>query len=177
MIDKSFKSSFKNNHIINSLLLNSNLIPQLGLAHGKMGIAISFYHVADVTEIPVFKAFADELIDDIWEQINFNVGFDFENGLAGIGSGVAYIIEKGYVDASADDVLSEIDNKLKQALMHNKTQGIGLLNGLMGYVVYFHLRIKYATEETSIMKKNSGVLHGFTDNCLTSMLIIVLKKR
>lgn len=72
-------------HITNTLLLNASFIDNLGLMHGKMGIAIYFFHLARETENQIYEDYAGELIDEIYEEISLTTPCDFENGLAGIG--------------------------------------------------------------------------------------------
>ena len=98
--------------IINVLLLNASFIDNLGLMHGKMGIAIYFFHLARETKNPVYEDYAGELIDEIYEEITINTPLDFENGLAGIGWGIEYLVQNGFLEADTNEVLEEFDKRL-----------------------------------------------------------------
>jgi len=52
--------------IINVLLLNSSFIDNLGLMHGKTGIAIFFFNLARTTKNQIYEDYAGELIDEIY---------------------------------------------------------------------------------------------------------------
>jgi hypothetical protein len=128
--------------INNTLLLNASFIDNLGLMHGKMGISICFYHLARQTGNQIYEDYAGELIDEIYEEITANTPVDFENGLAGIGWGIEYLVQKGFIEADTDEVLEEFDNRIFKELIYNIPQDIGLLNGLVGIGAYFLKRIK-----------------------------------
>jgi lantibiotic modifying enzyme len=79
--------------ITNTLLLNASFIDNLGLMHGKMGIAIYFFHLARETKNQIYEDYAGELIDEIYDEISTTTTLDFENGLAGIGWGIEYLVQ------------------------------------------------------------------------------------
>jgi lantibiotic modifying enzyme len=128
--------------IINALLLNASFIDNLGLMHGKMGIAIYFFHLARQTGNTIYEDYAGELLDEIYEEITLETPLDFENGLAGIGWGIEYLMQNGFIDADTDEVLEDFDHKLFQKLIYNATGNIGLLKGLIGLGAYFLKRVQ-----------------------------------
>jgi hypothetical protein len=128
--------------IINSLLLNASFIDNFGLMHGKMGISICFFHLARQTGNQIYEDYAGELIDEIYEEITANTPVDFENGLAGIGWGIEYLVQNGFIEADTDEVLEEFDNRIFKELIYNTPHDIGLLNGLTGLGAYFLKRIQ-----------------------------------
>jgi Fe-S cluster biosynthesis and repair protein YggX len=128
--------------ISNTLLLNASFIDNLGIMHGKMGISICFFHLARQTGNQIYEDYAGELIDEIYEEITANTPIDFENGLAGIGYGIEYLVQNGFIEADTDEVLEEFDNRIFKELIYNTPQDIGLLNGLVGIGAYFLKRIK-----------------------------------
>lgn len=118
--------------LTNTLLLNASFIKNLGLMHGKKSIAIFFFHLARQTQNTIYEDYAGELIDEIYEEISVNTSVDFENGLAGIGCGIEYLVQNGFIEADTDDVLKESDNRIFKELIYNTPQNIGILNGLTG---------------------------------------------
>lgn len=136
------KSQIWYQNIINSLLLNASFIDNIGLMHGKMGISICFYHLARQTKNKIYEDYAGELIDEIYEEITANTSVDFENGLAGIGWGIEYLVQNGFIDADTDEVLEEFDNWIFKELIYNTPNDINLLNGIIGLGVYFLKRIQ-----------------------------------
>ena len=79
------KTITRDQRIINTLLLNASFNDNLGLMHGKTGIAIYFFHLFRETSNQIYEDYAGELIEDIYEEISKNTPVNFENGLAGIG--------------------------------------------------------------------------------------------
>lgn len=128
--------------ISNTLLLNASFIGNIGLLHGKMGISICFYHLARQAKNRIYEDYAGELIDEIYEEITANTPVGFENGLAGIGWGIEYLVQNSFIEADTDEVLEEFDNRIFKELIYNTPHDIGLLNGLVGIGAYFLKRIK-----------------------------------
>ena len=52
------------------LAMNGGFLQKAGLAGGKLGIAIFFYHYAQYTGNKYYDEFAGSLIDDLSDQIN-----------------------------------------------------------------------------------------------------------
>jgi hypothetical protein len=133
--------------IVNALLLNASFIENLGLMHGKMGIAIYFFHLARETKNQIYEDYAGELIDEIYDEICATTPLDFENGLAGIGWGIEYLVQNGFLEADTDEVLEEFDKRLIHELTYHTPEDIGLLKGFSGYITYFHCRVKESTDK------------------------------
>ncbi len=131
-----------NQRITNTLLLNASFIENLGLMHGKMGISIYFFHLAKQTKNQIYDDYAGELIDEIYEEITADTPVGFENGLAGIGWGIEYLVQNKFIEADTDEVLEEFDNRIFKELIYNTPKEIGLLNGLLGIGFYFLKRIQ-----------------------------------
>jgi lantibiotic modifying enzyme len=128
--------------ISNTLLLNASFIDNLGLMHGKMGISICFYYLARQTGNRIYEDYAGELIDEIYDEITMHTPVDFENGLAGIGWGIEYLVQNKFIEADTDEVLEEFDNRIFKELIYNTPKKIGLLNGIIGIGAYFLKRIQ-----------------------------------
>ena len=127
---------------ISTLLLNSGFIENTGLLNGKMGIAICFYHLAREYNNRIYENFAGDLIDEIYQEITVETPVDFENGLAGIGWGIEYLVQNGFIEANTDEVLEEFDYRISEELIHNNQIGIGLQDGILGIGAYFLNRLR-----------------------------------
>ncbi len=136
------KDHLVNPQFINFMLLNSSFIDNLGLMHGKMGISIFFFHLARQTKNQIYEDYAGELIDEIYEEISLNTPFDFENGIAGIGCGIEYLAQNGFIEANTNEVLADFDNRIARAITHNDLKEVGLSSGLIGLGIYFLQRLK-----------------------------------
>ena len=100
--------------IANHLIINSSFLDDLGLFHGKMGIVIFFYHYSRYTNNPIYEEFAGELLDEVYEDIHRGMSFDFEDGLCGIGWGIEYLLQNGYIEGDSDEILEDIDRKIME---------------------------------------------------------------
>jgi len=169
-ISESGEITCRLNRIENVLLLNSSFIDDLGLMHGKTGIAIFFFHLARATGNKIYEDYAGELIDEIYEEISVSTSWDFENGLAGIGWGIEYLAQNGFIEADTDEVLEEFDNRLFQALIYSTPQEVGLLDGLAGLGAYFLKRIQNPAS-------NNGKISTLTNKQILIHLIDDLDRR
>lgn len=149
--------------IINTLLLNASFIDNLGLMHGKMGISILFYHLARKYNNKIYEDYAGELIDEIYEEINPKTPVDFENGLAGIGWGIEYLVQNKFIEADTDEVLEEFDKKIYAKLLENHLKMGKGLKGLLGYIAYFFTRKKNFPEVTKLFSNSLLTLNPIAD--------------
>lgn len=124
-------------------MLHSTSITDIGLLHGKIGIAIYFHHLARQSGKAVFSEFADELIDQVTESLSNETPFDFEIGITGIGWAVEYLIQNGFVEADADDILEEFDSKVNQVLIHSEKD----LATTLAIGHYLNARLRYRTDD------------------------------
>ncbi|WP_319229244.1 lanthionine synthetase LanC family protein [Draconibacterium orientale] len=149
--------------IINSLLLNASFIDNLGLFNGKMGISILFFLLSRKHQNKIFEDYAHELIDEIYDEISINTSTDFENGLAGIGWGIEYLVQNEFIDADTDEVLEEFDKQLTKELAINSTNEMRLLNSLLGHGYYFLKRIQKkqigGNQNTIRLKNEQNLIH------------------
>jgi hypothetical protein len=132
--------------IANVLLLNGSFTDNLGLLNGKMGIAIFFFHYARYTGNKIYEDYAGELIDEIYEEINLSTPAGFANGLTGIGWGIEYLVQNGFVEADTDEALEEIDNRIYQN-MFNSPILLESEDDIFGYGLYNLARLKNREED------------------------------
>ena len=130
------------NKLINSILLHSGFIDNPGLLNGKMGIAIYFFHLYRETDIRIYEDYAGELIDDLYQEISISTPLCFKDGLSGIGWGIEYLVQNGFIDADTDQVLDEFDSRLYHQLNTISTDVTGLNSILLDCSLYFTMRIK-----------------------------------
>ncbi len=148
------------------LLLNGSFAVNPGLLKGKMGIAIFMYNYARSTGSELYKNYAGELLDEIYEEISTSTPVDFENGLTGIGWGLEYLIKNGFVEADTDEALSEIDSVIYKTMMQ---QPVLIVDGcdLFGYGLYYLARLRGSAKNdenlSSLIKKH--ILIYLIDEC------------
>lgn len=129
--------------ITNALMLHSSSLSDIGFLHGKMGVALYFSYLARSSGKAVFEDFAMELIDNVTESLHDDIPVDFENGITGIGWAVEHLIQNGFIEADADDVLEELDAKVARELIYSENSFENLLS--IGY--YYCARLCYRVED------------------------------
>ena len=100
------------NRLIPHLILNYHFVLNAGLLNGKMGGVVFFGQYARYTGKSYFRAYAEELLDEVFDMVHENVPIDFVNGLCGIGWGIEYLLCHSLMDGDADEVLEDIDKKI-----------------------------------------------------------------
>lgn len=134
--------------IARHLLLNASFIPNLGLLNGKMGIAIFFYHYAEYTKCKRYSHYANELIGEIYDEVNKNTPKDFANGLCGIVYGLTYWVQNDFLSMD-DDIFEEIDLKIMEWDISNISD-YSVETGLSGVGLYLLCRLYCGKEGATI---------------------------
>lgn len=157
--------------IANVLLLNSSFTSHLGLLNGKMGIAIFFYLYGQYTKNKLHENFADELIDEIYNELNIELPIDFSGGLMGIGWGIEYLVHSRFLEGDTDEILKEIDDAVYRATLRTPLL-VDSDKDLYGFGLYFLSRLQGKEADDSnlntIIKKQMLVyLHDDCERLLT----------
>jgi hypothetical protein len=143
MSQKIIKELLNNNlNIIGTqLMMNSCKSENLGLLNGKTGIAIFFYHYFQYSKDIKHVLFAEKLIDEVYNEIINCNNLNYENGIAGIATGIEYLVRNKFIDADTDKILYDVDNIIINNI-ENGSYEINLNVGLCGFGMYFINRLK-----------------------------------
>lgn len=106
--------------IINALMIHSSFIEDIGFLNGKMGLALYFFCLGYFKNDEIFTHFAEGLLDEVIVSLHVDLPVDFENGITGIGWGIEYLIKNGFIEGNADEILEEIDAKVKHVFIHEE---------------------------------------------------------
>ena len=98
--------------MVHSLMLRTLKTKDIGLLHGQIGVAICFFNYYRYTGNEIYEQYANLLLDNIFEHLAKDMSIDFESGLAGIGWGIEYMIQNGFVEGDSSDVCQELDEKI-----------------------------------------------------------------
>ena len=128
--------------IADMLLLNGTLTECPGLVHGKMGIAVFFFHYAQYTDNILFADYAMDLIGETLSQIHVNSPADYEKGIAGIGVGIDYLIRNNFLNVE-DDICEDFDGRMLRAVLYDPWPDFSQYDGLTGYGRYWMTRLCY----------------------------------
>lgn len=128
------------------LTINSSFLGDLGLFHGRMGIVLFFAHYARVTQNKQYEDFAEILLDEIYEEIHWDLPINLENGLCGIGWGIEYLVQNGFMKGNTDEILADIDRKVLE-IDPLRISDLSFRRGLAGIIFYVIARLN-ANRET-----------------------------
>lgn len=140
--NKIITPDFIKNDLEKSIILNSN---NYGLLKGQTGLSLTYFLLSDLFPDNYFRERANLLLDQVCENICDVKGFNFENGLAGIGWGIEWMIQNGYVKSDANEALEELDDELYKSVVGLKSPNISLENGALGKAMYFYKRLNTQT--------------------------------
>lgn len=93
-------------------MINGGFLDNTGLYRGEMGLVVFFLRYARYTQNELYTEYSYGLIDNLWNRINYETPIDYKNGLAGIGSGIEYLVQKGFVEADTDELLEDFDDRI-----------------------------------------------------------------
>ena len=141
------------------LAINSSFLGDLGLFHGRMGIVLFFAHYARATQCKHYEDFAGCLLDELYEEIHEDLPVNLENGLFGIGWGIEYLVQNGFMEGDTDEILADIDSKVME-LDPLRMTNLSFRYGLAGIAFYVIARLN-ANRTTSTLP--------FDDAYLTSL--------
>ena len=92
--------------IARHLIMHASYTPDMGLYHGKMGIVLFFAHYARYMGNSLYNEFAGELLDEVYQGIHTELPVNFESGLCGVGWGIEYLLQYGFMEGDSDEILS-----------------------------------------------------------------------
>lgn len=154
--------------IADYLLLKGAFVQDVGLFHGKMGIAMALHLYAGKWDDEMLSEYAWDLLRQVYDGVHTDMPVGLESGLAGIGYAVTVLRKAGAVDGNLNDILGEIDAKIMEHDPRRLTD-FSVRTGLGGLALYLELRQsvepvrtfdrQYMAELQAIMK-NSGTLGG-----------------
>ncbi len=125
--------------ITDYLLLKSSYLKDIGLFHGKMGIAVALYAYANRYHDNLIEEYAWDLFQQVYEGVHVNMSIGLEYGLAGIGYGTTLLYKKGFVNCDLNAILVDIDAKIMERDPRRMTD-YSVRSGAGGLQLYLALR-------------------------------------
>lgn len=122
------------------LTINSSYLSDLGLFHGKMGIVLFFFELARASQNVAYEGLASNLLDEIYDEIHYDLPINLENGLCGIGWGMEYLVQHGFMEGDTDEILADIDQKVME-INPLRMKDFSLRRGLGGIAFYVLARL------------------------------------
>ena len=147
--------------IANTLLVTSQSVYDWGLLSGKMGIAIYLYEYSRFSKEQVYGEYADQLIDEITENLTYISDIDLASGVCGIAYGINYLLENQFLEGNADDVLEELDQKILNSITFPIQEQLSSSIPIYSPAIYFLQRYKNMS-----ISRHSDILKKIYDQCI-----------
>ena len=139
----------KYNNCLNYLIINCSFLDNLGLFHGRMGIVLFLSYCAHKLHNKQHEELSGYLLDDIYEKLHREIPINLEDGLCGIGWGVEYLVQHGFMEGNTDEILSDIDKKVMEIdLLH--LNDLSFRRGLAGIAFYIIARLNAKRDINSL---------------------------
>ncbi|MCC8198201.1 MAG: hypothetical protein LIP06_06400 [Tannerellaceae bacterium] len=124
------------------LLLTAPEENPLSFSKGKMGKCIYFYVLSRLNKQVEFEKIAENLLDEVFEKIDTIHSIDVQDGLAGIGLGMIFLIKKNYIQGNINEVVKEIDNVILKHMSYAKYYDTLSFTQRTQILFYLCLRLK-----------------------------------
>lgn len=121
---------------------------------GKMGEVIDLFLHYRAIKNDGYKEKAELLLDEIWNTSIDYSNFTYGYGYLGIGCGIEYLIQNGFVEGKSDEILAEIDFQVFYIINERPNIALDIKEGILGLVCYFFYRLYYRGEEENAISLN-----------------------
>lgn len=111
------------------------------LYNGLMGTCIAYFVLSKITSDKKYDKRAHQVLSDIQGLIPNVNDLGFADGLSGIGWGVEWLVQNGFIQANSDKVLEELDDTIYTSVVYAKTSSLSIANGSIGKAMYFLSRL------------------------------------
>ena len=102
---------------------------------------------------------AERLLDSLMYLMVADMPDNYSEGFSGIGTAIEYLLQNGFVEGNADEILSEIDKRLITSISSVSRDKWDLSTGLCGWLRYFRFRLqKSSIVDEQIYLLNKEVL-------------------
>lgn len=126
--------------ISNHLILNSSNVISPGLFNGKMGIIIFFFHYGIYSKKRIYGEFAELLLEELFSEIDVSISYTLEDGLAGIGWGIEYLVQTGFIEGNPTEILYNLDQEIMKTNV-GRLSDFSFKRGVGGLVFYIFARL------------------------------------
>lgn len=125
--------------IADYLLLRSSHIQEVGLFHGKMGVAVALYMYSSKYKDKLMEEYAWDLFQQVYDKVHIDMPVGLETGLAGIGYGTTLLYKYGLVGCDLNEILMDVDSKIMER-DPRRMSDLSARTGLGGIMQYIALR-------------------------------------
>lgn len=125
--------------IADYLLLRSSNMPEIGLFHGTMGVAVALYMYSSKYKDHLMEEYAWDLFQQVYDKVHVDMPIGLESGLVGIGYGTTLLCKYGIVSCNLNEILVDVDSKIMER-NPLRMSDLSIRTGLGGILQYIALR-------------------------------------
>jgi glycosyltransferase involved in cell wall biosynthesis len=120
--------------------IENESVSDMGILKGRMGIILFLFHYARFSCNESYKILAEKKLTELLKNIQMDTHYGFGTGLSGIGWGIEYLYQQGFIEGDTNEILTDFDKKVmeidpKRIVNQNKDYGLG------GIVLYLLARL------------------------------------
>lgn len=135
--------------IANYLILHGRYQNNPGLFRGKAGTMLTMFLFSQKTGISLYRDFAEDLLEDIQNQLFDNLPLGMKDGLTGIAYSMSYLANNNILSFDQNDILCDFDSKIMNSDPRRITD-YSFENGALGIWAYINERLKSTQKLTSL---------------------------
>ena len=133
--EKHIKPNIPNKERLYHILLHCCEITDNGLYEGKMGIVLALATYARQMKFKAIEDFACYLLQRTLHSLHKNMPSIFADGLCGMGWGIEYLVQNGFIHGDTKDICEEIDKKITE-LSPLRITDLSRESGIEGLLMY-----------------------------------------
>ncbi len=92
------------------MVLRAELLDNRSLYNGRLGMMIIFFEYSRYKGDSLFERFAEEMLDAY--ELPDTLSWRFDDGMAGIGWGIVYLLSRKFIEGDVNDILFDLDKKM-----------------------------------------------------------------
>lgn len=138
-------------NFINHLAIQTALISDKSLYHGRMGIILALYCYGVTHNNRFVCDYARDVLQTSDDYCDGNIGI--ENGLAGLGLGFSLLYKAGMFKDNLNDLLFDIDKRI-MSVDPRRMEDFSFRKGALGILYYIRTRLSIIDQECISLKND-----------------------
>lgn len=128
---------------------------------GEMGRAVAYFHQFRRTGEAEWEEKGEVLLDEIMGNCSPELSVTYGSGLCGIGVGIEYLIQEGFVEGDGDEILCEVDYLVYNVINGRALTGLTIEDGICGlaYYLYFRLRKRKDLDDIRVLRNKEHLIY------------------
>ncbi len=122
-------------HVPNAVLMQASGSRNYAFLCGKTGLIVYFYYLWSRRNNPMYKRYADRYVEEMADNLFSEMPLGFDRGITGVGWAVDHLIKHGFIEADANEVLADIDDRVREIFCSSSELPVSDLLSVTAYCV------------------------------------------